>query len=192
MHFTKVLPLAALLAPLVAAELDFDRDDVPSQCMSVCDPIHSLVRQCDVDDDLVGGDANEDNLERQCVCSNRSIDVARVAALCAGCMSQHVRERDDMEDINDLMRACGFQSTSFAPEATSFVQGTVSVSKVTNVDQLTTSFPQETGNNGNNNNNQGNQGQNNNDDGNAGAAVGIPSMLVCLAGAFVAGGMVLQ
>lgn len=194
MHFTKALPLAATLLSLAAAELDFDGEDVPAQCVQVCDPIRTLVSQCNVDDDLVGGDAQEDNLERQCVCTNKTFDVASVAGLCASCMEQNVRERDDMEDINEVMWACSFTSTSFAPGATTAVQGiTVSASKVTDVAQLTTTVgPRQTNDNNNNNNDDGNNNDNQGDEGGAGAALGVPSALVYLAGAMVAGGMMLQ
>lgn len=97
MHFAKTLPLLAILAPAVLAELDLDGDDIPQECSTVCEPIRNLVRQCNVDDDQVGGDRNEDLLERQCICTNDSFDVANVAALCASCLDQNLNDRDDLE-----------------------------------------------------------------------------------------------
>ena len=64
--------------------------------------------KCDVDDDRVGGDRNEDLLERQCICENQSFDVANVAGQCQGCIEQHYQDkckgrnkRDDDDDSDD-------------------------------------------------------------------------------------------
>ena len=97
MHLFKALPIFATIASVALADIDLDREDIPTQCTSVCEPLRSLVEQCNVDDDAVGGDRNEDLLERQCVCTNTSFDVAGVAALCASCMEQNVRDREDLE-----------------------------------------------------------------------------------------------
>ncbi|PKS08724.1 hypothetical protein jhhlp_004777 [Lomentospora prolificans] len=189
MHFTKALPILAAITPVILAEIDLDNDDIPTQCTQVCDPLLNLVRQCNVDDDAVGGDRNEDLLERQCVCTNNSFDVANVAALCASCMTQNVRERDDLEDINDLMLACNFQSTSFAASATTIVQGvTVSATRPTDINQLTTTVGSEPTSGSNNNNNNNN---NNNDDGNGAGAL-APGMVVSVAGAALACAMLLH
>jgi hypothetical protein len=190
MKFTTALPIVAALAAPALAEIDLDGDEIPTQCNAVCDPLLNLVRQCNVDDDVVGGDQNEDLLERQCVCTNTSFDVANVAALCASCMEQNVREREDLEDINDLMRACNFQSSSFAPEATTIVEGvTVTATRPTDINQLTTTAgSQPTGSNNDNNNNNNN---NNNDGGNSGSIVS-PGMAISLAGAAVVCAMLMQ
>lgn len=110
MHFSNTLPLTSALllslTPLVQAD-DFDAEDVPKACVSICQPIRDLVRACDVDDDAVGGDRNEDLLERQCICENRSFDVANVAGQCQGCIEQNYRngcgdhEHDDDDDDDD-------------------------------------------------------------------------------------------
>ncbi|MBE3046470.1 hypothetical protein IMZ48_28860 [Candidatus Bathyarchaeota archaeon] len=69
MHFSTTLPLATAFllsaAPLALAGGDFDAEDVPKSCQAVCEPLRQLVQQCDVEDDRVGGDRNEDLLERR-------------------------------------------------------------------------------------------------------------------------------
>lgn len=69
MHFSKAFPLASALllsaTPFAVAGRDFDSEDVPRSCGAICSPIRQLVNKCDVDDDRVGGDRNEDLLERR-------------------------------------------------------------------------------------------------------------------------------
>ena len=103
-------------------------------------------------------------------------------------------------DIGDLMRACGFSSVSYDAAATESVQSiSVSAVRPTDTAQLTTTVnPEETGifGTGDNNNNNGGSGDQNNDD-NAdddnGAAQGsLPGMAMYVAGAVVAGAIMLQ
>lgn len=239
MHFSNALPLASALllslTPLAQAD-DFDAEDVPKACVSICQPLRDLVRACNVDDDAVGGDRNEDLLERQCICENRSFDVANVAGQCQGCIEQNYRdgcgdhEHDDDDDddddheecdgregmlrysdtpfaladmvldIRDLMRVCGFSSVSYdSASATSSHSISVSASRPTDISQLTTTVnPQETGalgvgDSGNNNsNNDGSQNNDDNDDDDNAASQGvIPGMAMYVAGAVLAGAMML-
>ncbi|OHE96268.1 hypothetical protein CORC01_08486 [Colletotrichum orchidophilum] len=148
MHFTGVaLSLAA--AAFVKADLRLDNDDIPSQCQAVCRPIYDLGRACEVDDDRINDDLTEGRLEAQCVCTNNSINVSQYAALCASCMDQNVRDRDDLDDINDILRTCGFASTSYASTA-SYASSTPSVSaaRPTNSAQLTTTITPGSGGGG--------------------------------------------
>lgn len=193
MHFAKTLPLLSLVAPVVLADLGLESEDIPTQCTQVCDPLLTLSRQCDVDDDQVGGDRNEDLLERQCLCTNQSFDVAGVAALCASCMSQNVRERDDLEDIDEIMRTCNFQSTTYAVSATTIVEGvTVTATRPTDINQLTTTAgSQPTPNNDNGNNNGNNDNNNNNNGGDSGAAAFAPGMMISVVAAAFAGAMLI-
>ena len=95
---TIALALAPLLL-LARADVSLDRDDIPRECDTICNPIVDLTRACDTD--LRGDrDRDEDRLEAQCVCTNDSFNVARVAALCADCIHQNVR-RDTDDDDND-------------------------------------------------------------------------------------------
>lgn len=154
MQLTKTIPLATLLlsAPFAAAD-DLGHEDVPRACTEICRPIRQLVRQCDVDDDRVGGDRNEDRLERHCVCTNDSFDVARVAGLCQSCIDEHWDDGcvdsdsddddDDVDECDDgrkamrkIMRACNFSSVDYDSQATS-TDVTVSASPYTDVAQLT-------------------------------------------------------
>ncbi|KXH53690.1 hypothetical protein CSIM01_07728 [Colletotrichum simmondsii] len=140
MHFNRVaLSLAAVA--FVKADLQLDNDDIPTQCQAVCRPIYDLGQACEVNDDQVRDDLTEDRLEAQCVCTNNSINVSQYAALCASCMDQNVRDRDDLDDINDILRTCGFASTSYASTA-SYASTTPSVSaaRPTASAQLTTTI----------------------------------------------------
>jgi hypothetical protein len=100
MHFhNAVLAVLAGVAPLVARadDLELDRDDIPASCSSICEPTRRLADICDVDDDRINNDRIEDLLNLQCVCTNKSFDVARFAALCQSCMSQNTNDRSDLE-----------------------------------------------------------------------------------------------
>lgn len=152
MYSRKTLALA--VAPLllaVHASVDLDMDDVPVSCKTICGPVGQLSDKCDTDlpSDV---DRDEKLLEAQCVCTNKSFAVAKIAALCADCMHQSARQgrRDDDKhadqgdlrgqsafihpprvgtnadhggvDIDNLLATCGFPSTTYSTAATSEVQ----------------------------------------------------------------------
>ncbi|KAK2597383.1 hypothetical protein QQS21_006007 [Conoideocrella luteorostrata] len=151
MYSAKTLALA--LAPFllaVNAKVDFDSGDAPNECKAICGPIGQLSKQCDVDlrSDI---DRDENRLQSQCICTNKSFNVGSIAALCADCMHQSYNkggkrdsnraDRDDLKDIDRMLATCGFSSTKYSPEATSQVQGlTVSASRPTDISQLTRTF----------------------------------------------------
>ncbi|KAK2008062.1 hypothetical protein LZ32DRAFT_567341 [Colletotrichum eremochloae] len=141
MHFNRVALSLAAAAAYVQADLQLDNDDIPTQCGAVCRPIYDLGQACEVNDDLINNDLTEDRLEAQCFCTNNSINVSQYAALCASCMEQNIRDRDDLDDINDILRTCGFASTTYVATA-SYASTTPSVSAVrpTNSAQLTTTI----------------------------------------------------
>lgn len=93
------------------AQVDLDAGDVPTPCKTICKPITDLSDKCDID--LVSDkDADESHLQNQCICTNKSFDVAKFAAYCADCMHQTQKsKRDDGHaDAGDLKR----KSTSFS------------------------------------------------------------------------------
>lgn len=63
--------------------------------LQVCRPTLELSRTCDVDDDLVGGEAAEVQGEQACYCQNQSFDVGRMTALCQSCVQQNAFEIND-------------------------------------------------------------------------------------------------
>ncbi|KAM0285793.1 hypothetical protein ACHAQH_001255 [Verticillium albo-atrum] len=143
MYFNRFALAAASMATfaLVNADLELDRDDYPTQCQNVCDPIARLGQLCTFDDDDRIDDRTEDQLEAQCFCTNNSFNVAQVAAQCAACMQEANRDRDDNEDINDIMFTCGFASTSYDANAISTATGiSVQATALTASSQLTTSL----------------------------------------------------
>lgn len=95
---TFVSALLATAAPLASAGfgVGLDNDDVPSACKTICGPITRLSDACDVDlrSDI---DKDEDHLQNQCICTNKSFDVANVAGLCGDCIHQNSKrsKRDD-------------------------------------------------------------------------------------------------
>jgi hypothetical protein len=98
MFDVKHLLFLAPLAGVAFADLELDRDDVPPPCRDICQPIVDLTRRCDVDLPGNNNDRDEDRLERQCVCTNDSFDVGRIAGLCASCFQQNFRTPDDDDD----------------------------------------------------------------------------------------------
>ncbi|KAL8415277.1 hypothetical protein RB594_006212 [Gaeumannomyces avenae] len=140
-----VLVVLAGMAPLLARaddDLELDRDDIPQQCRGICEPVKQLTDICDVDDDRIKDDRVEELLNLQCVCTNRSFDVARFAALCQSCMTQsNPRDKDDLKDIDKIMRKCGFAAQNYSPSQSNDANGiNVSAVKPTAASQLTTTY----------------------------------------------------
>ncbi|XWX00887.1 hypothetical protein V2A60_008910 [Cordyceps javanica] len=150
------------LASVVAAglfddsteELKLDMDDVPMSCKTICNPVATLSKQCDVDLGL-GKGKDEDLLHNQCVCTNNSFKVGQIAAECADCMHQHVKAKrslgnhdddddidsDDVKDIDRLISGCGFSSTHYNPTmAAAAATITVDATAPSHKDQLTTTI----------------------------------------------------
>ncbi|KAL8391794.1 hypothetical protein RB595_002121 [Gaeumannomyces hyphopodioides] len=146
MHFhNAVLVVLAGMAPLLARaddDLELDNDDIPQQCRGICNPVKRLTDICDVDDDRINDDRVEELLNLQCVCTNRSFDVARFAALCQSCMTQNnPRDKDDLKDINKIMSKCGFAAQTYSSSQSNDANGiNVSAVKPTAASQLTTTF----------------------------------------------------
>ncbi|KAH7381876.1 hypothetical protein BKA64DRAFT_684455 [Cadophora sp. MPI-SDFR-AT-0126] len=107
---------------------ELDSNDVPTACTTICKPIVELTSICDVDNDTDKTES-DDAIEATCICSNTSFNVGSIAALCASCISQNGATTNDMTQI---LSACSFTSTSYAPSATALVAAvTVSASKPT-------------------------------------------------------------
>lgn len=100
MFNAKQLLYLAPLAGFAFADLELDRDDVPPPCRDICQPIVDLTNRCQVDL-RSDRDRDEDLLERQCVCTNDSFDVGRIAGLCASCFQQNFRVPDTDDDDDD-------------------------------------------------------------------------------------------
>lgn len=78
-------------------EVDLDLDDVPNPCKTICRPLATLSDRCDTDlkND---NDRDEHLLQNQCICTNKSFDVAKISGLCADCMHQTYNNRHDGDD----------------------------------------------------------------------------------------------
>lgn len=89
--------LSALVAVLPAAFAEeVEAEDVPAACTAICAPVVTLSNTCDLDrtrrlrrDNDDAQDAAEEAAEINCICTNKSFDVANVMALCASCMTQN-------------------------------------------------------------------------------------------------------
>ncbi|KAF9768597.1 hypothetical protein IL306_014070 [Fusarium sp. DS 682] len=55
----------------------------------------------------------EDDPERECVCNNKSFDVAKIAALCQDCI---VVDGHKQNNLDIIMRSCGFEERTYTPE----------------------------------------------------------------------------
>ena len=98
--------IALAIAPLLFlanADVSLDRDDIPRECNTICNPLVELTRTCDVDLRSYI-DRDEDRIEVQCVCTHDSFDVGRVAGLCADCMRQNMNSTRNDDDDDDDMR----------------------------------------------------------------------------------------
>ncbi|KND93370.1 Protein CAP22 [Tolypocladium ophioglossoides CBS 100239] len=147
MYSGKTLALAVapfLLA--VHASVDLDMNDVPASCKTICSPVSQLSDKC-ATDLLSSIDRDEKLLEAQCVCTNKSFNVARIAALCADCMRQSTQQVNndddvaDLEDISNLIATCGFSSIKYSTAATTEAQNiTVVATAATDIKQLTTTL----------------------------------------------------
>ncbi|KAI9155616.1 Protein CAP22 [Paramyrothecium foliicola] len=131
MHSLIFIAALGAIAPVVAEELN--AKDVPAACATICEPIVQLTNTCDIDPQEADNDgddkrkrlrlraeADEEAVEANCICTNRSFDVANVMALCASCITQNGKASDDMDT---MMRQCSFTPAAYSPAATSVVAG---------------------------------------------------------------------
>lgn len=101
--YTNIILAVAPLLYLARADVSLDQDNVPRACDAICGPVVQLTRACETD--LRGEqDREEDRLEAQCVCTNKSFNVGRIAALCADCIRQNWQSNRDGDDDDDNER----------------------------------------------------------------------------------------
>lgn len=132
----------------VRGGLQLDYADVPAPCVDTCRPVAEISGICDVDADFDDNNEEvEDLMKLQCLCTNRSFDVAGATALCASCIDQKglpSDKADNMDDINEIMARCGFKSMMWTPEAAetapAVANASVSASRLTASSQLTTTI----------------------------------------------------
>ncbi|KAM5372091.1 hypothetical protein ACJZ2D_007624 [Fusarium nematophilum] len=127
--YAKVALAIAPLLYLARADVNLDRDDVPSACDAICEPIVELTRTCDTD---LRGDRDrvEDRLEAQSWIST---------------VQKHPLTY--LADIDDILYTCGFSSTSYvASAASALVQSiTVEATRPTDESQLSTTIDGRSG-----------------------------------------------
>lgn len=101
MHLNIAVTALAVIAPIVLAE-ELRANDVPSACTVICQPIVSLTNTCDIDPNEKDNDKDKRQLltnreeveddeavEAECICKNKSFNVPTVMALCASCIAQN-------------------------------------------------------------------------------------------------------
>ncbi|KAH8756128.1 hypothetical protein F5883DRAFT_430155 [Diaporthe sp. PMI_573] len=137
--------LSIITSPLaVRAGLQLDYADVPAPCVQTCRPVAEISGICDVDADFDDNNTEvEDLMKLQCICTNRSFDVAGLTALCASCIDQNglpSDKEDNMDDIGEIMARYGFPNVTWTPEVDPAANNvSVSASRLTASAQLTTS-----------------------------------------------------
>ncbi|KAF2194215.1 hypothetical protein K469DRAFT_522308, partial [Zopfia rhizophila CBS 207.26] len=140
--------------PLTTAD-ELTASAIPSECTTICEPIVQLTNMCDTDQEhgesrksqidmgkriririaqMEGMDMkmdSDESLEADCVCNNKSFDVKSVIGLCESCMRMNAGTGNKIA-VQGVMSQCSFPATSYAPSATSLVQGiTVQATKPT-------------------------------------------------------------
>lgn len=117
MIFARLLPIfVALFSAFVLADYDFTQNDVPMRCRGICAPVANLTQQCDVRNETISVEQG-DLLERQCICTNDSFDVANRTALCAGCVDQAHNGTNSTSGTNDTTTGGGNNSTNNTGQA---------------------------------------------------------------------------
>ncbi|KAL5049430.1 hypothetical protein BDW71DRAFT_160535 [Aspergillus fruticulosus] len=86
MRVQKLLTISSLiLAGNVAFGADLDRDDVPSDCHSACDPLVSISQQCDRQND-------NDEAEARCICE--ADNATSLIPQCEACIAEYSNDSD--------------------------------------------------------------------------------------------------
>jgi hypothetical protein len=106
MHSTILLATLAAVIPTALAE-ELRAADVSSACRTICQPIVDLTDACDTDPTEADTDKDkrrklrlrqtedsDEAIEADCICTNKSFDVAGVMGLCASCISQNGNKSD--------------------------------------------------------------------------------------------------
>lgn len=96
MHYTKTLAFLALAAASLVRAQEFDGNDVPSQCRSVCESMIAAARNCD-------NTADGDREEVDCVCA--APNASTQLPLCEACVraAQNPEPDDDSDNgMRDL------------------------------------------------------------------------------------------
>lgn len=106
MHSKIILVTLAAVIPVILAE-ELRADDVPSACTTICQPIVDLTNTCDIDPNekdtdndkkrkmrLRQREEDDEAIEANCICTNKSFDVAGVMGLCASCIAQNGNTSD--------------------------------------------------------------------------------------------------
>ncbi|KAJ3499356.1 hypothetical protein NLG97_g398 [Lecanicillium saksenae] len=142
-HGSGITLALASLTLVTHAQVDLDMDDVPMACKPICKPIGDLSNKCDID--LASdNDNDEHHLQNQCICTNDSFNVAKIAALCAACMhgsKRYKRGGSRADNIDGVLSLCGFPSTTYNAAATGEAESiTVQVNTPTAISQLTTTI----------------------------------------------------
>lgn len=91
MHYKTPLLLLTSLASLALTQ-EFDNNDIPSQCRSVCQSMVDAARTCDRNFD-------GDRQEVDCICNSENARTQLPA--CAACVRQFDTDNDDDDDDGD-------------------------------------------------------------------------------------------
>ncbi|KAK3113488.1 hypothetical protein LTR53_009166 [Teratosphaeriaceae sp. CCFEE 6253] len=103
-----ILPMAALAA--------FTRaQSYPSECVSVCQPLDVLISQCDAQNTTSDPDGDDedtnDSAATRCICSAAS--APNEVPACEACLNVYGGNGDNEIDVDKILTACDFRSTSY-------------------------------------------------------------------------------
>lgn len=144
MQYKNALVLLGLTALAAVQAQEFDGNDVPQQCRSICQAMVDAARTCDQTND-------GDRQEVDCICNTEGASTQLPE--CAACIRQFDTDDDDgdddndngmsrtqggvlrllcshlIADVDDVVRSCGFSSTTFnAASASSTGSGSITSS----------------------------------------------------------------
>lgn len=97
MHYTSILAFLALSAIHAVRAQEFDGNDVPSQCRSVCDSMIAAARDCD---NRFDGDREEVD----CICA--APNASSQLLLCEACVRAAQNPEPDDDSDNGMLDKC--------------------------------------------------------------------------------------
>merc|ERR1712080_615345 len=129
MHYKNTLLFVGLAALSVVKAQEFDNNDVPMQCRSVCQAMVDAARNCD---NTNSGDPQEVD----CICNTQGASTQLPE--CAACVRQYDTDDDDDDDdendVDEVMRSCGFSSTTINSASSGSMVTSTYVTTSTDID----------------------------------------------------------
>ncbi|KAF1962293.1 hypothetical protein CC80DRAFT_570114, partial [Byssothecium circinans] len=97
-----------LVLSAIGLAQEIDDGDIPGQCIEVCASTIRAAQNC-THIDLITDDEDE-GVDLQCICISPNANTE--IPMCEACIRQFGEEGGD-SDISNLLRSCGFATTTF-------------------------------------------------------------------------------